>query len=155
MQHIKWLNKGISDCFIPLYQWWVVPLNGQTLVGDHRTSSVLLSHQVCSQSSPAKPNNLKKNKGKKKKRWSRDRIIAFFGPKKHSLFNSVKRSMKSVLEWFLNEPSVLTLILASSGPLLVSDTLVPCFSLCLYVFITPQRKALLFWKINNLNGIKQ
>lgn len=97
----------------------------------------------------------KKNKGKKKKRWSRDRIIAFFGPKKHSLFNSVERSMKSVLEWFLNEPSVLTLILASSGPLLVSDTLVPCFSLCLYVFITPQRKALLFWKTNNLNGIKQ
>ena len=40
----------------------------------------------------------------------------------------------------------LTLILASSGPLLESDTLVPCFSRCLYVFITPQRKALLFFK---------
>lgn len=40
----------------------------------------------------------------------------------------------------------LTLILASSGPLLESDTLVPCFSRCLYVFITPQRKALLFCK---------
>lgn len=39
----------------------------------------------------------------------------------------------------------LTLIFASSGPLLESDTLVPCFSLCLYVFITPQRKALLFY----------
>lgn len=40
---------------------------------------------------------------------------------------------------------ILTLIFASSGPLLESDTLVPCFSLCLYVFITPQRKALLFY----------
>lgn len=35
-------------------------------------------------------------------------------------------------------------ILASSGPLEESDTLVPCFSRCLYVFITPHRKALLF-----------
>lgn len=36
------------------------------------------------------------------------------------------------------------LILASSGPLEESDTFVPCFSRCLYVFITPHRKALLF-----------
>lgn len=44
--------------------------------------------------------------------------------------------------WVLSRSS---LILASSGPLVESETLVPCFSLCLYVFITPHRKALLFY----------
>lgn len=43
-----------------------------------------------------------------------------------------------------------TLIFASSGPLLESATLVPCFSLCLYVFMTPHKKALLFCKRYNL-----
>lgn len=38
-----------------------------------------------------------------------------------------------------------SMIFASSGPLVTGETLVPCFSLCRYVFITPQRKALLFW----------
>lgn len=47
----------------------------------------------------------------------------------------------SSVYWVLSRSS---LILASSGPLVESETFVPCFSRCLYVFITPHRKALLF-----------
>lgn len=46
---------------------------------------------------------------------------------------------------FDNNAMLFTLIFASSGPLLESCTLLPCFSRCLYVFMTPQRKALLFY----------
>lgn len=48
-------HKSTVTCFVPLCRWWVAPLSELTLVEDHHTSSVLLSHQVCSQSSPAKP----------------------------------------------------------------------------------------------------
>ena len=41
--------------------------------------------------------------------------------------------------------SLFTLIFDSSGPFVDSCTLLPCFSLCLYVFMTPHRKALLFY----------
>lgn len=60
-------TKMTTDIFfiLPLYQWVAVCLSGQTLVGGHHTFSGLLSHQVCSQSSPAKPghqNTLKKKR---------------------------------------------------------------------------------------------
>lgn len=46
-----------------------------------------------------------------------------------------------------------TLILASSGPFVDSWILLPCFSLCLYVFMTPQRKALLFYTNTHIQNI--
>lgn len=45
----------IMSGYVPLYQWWVAPLDGQTLAEDPHTSFVLLSRQVCSQSFPAEP----------------------------------------------------------------------------------------------------
>lgn len=47
-----------------------------------------------------------------------------------------------------------TLILASSGPFVDSWILLPCFSLCLYVFMTPQRNALLFYKHIHIHTTK-
>lgn len=45
-----------------------------------------------------------------------------------------------------------TLIFASSGPFVDSCTLLPCFSLCLQVFITPHKNALLFCRYNLQNN---
>lgn len=144
-------HRKVTTFFVlPLYRWLAVPLSGQTLVGDHHTFSGLLSHQVCSQSSPAKPGHQETYNRKKKRLFYSNKILVieinyiFTLRSIESVLIYVVLSIQSDTPQFLNIGVVLTLILASSGPLLVSDTLVPCFSLCLYVFITPQRKALLF-----------
>lgn len=144
-------ETDISHSHKRLQHWprcrrWAELQHGSTLEEDRRTCAGLSSHQAYSQFSPAKPVKQNINTWLPDSYWINRKESSNTNSyiertiDRHADISFNFRNWKNLTNWLHR----LTLILASSGPLVESDTLVPCFSLCLYVFITPQRKALLF-----------